>query len=127
MWRSMDRKALGHRIRALRLAKGWTVPEFARRVERTRQAIEHWESGRRTPPYEELQRIAAAFGLQAEIRLIPATADLDDHAGALLMRLAEVLRRVPEGRRKVLEAQIEELEHRYPPVTDEAGPPNPLR
>jgi transcriptional regulator with XRE-family HTH domain len=109
----MQINAIGARIRALRTLRGLSTEEFARRVGRTRQAVEHWEAGRRTPPLKTLEAIANVLRVDLEMRLVPSAAELDDHAAAVLLRLADVLPAVPPERRRVLVAQIEELEERY--------------
>lgn len=58
--------------------------------------------------------MARVLGVRVEITLTPDVSDLDDHAAEILLRLADVLPRVPLARRKLLVAQVEELEERYP-------------
>jgi transcriptional regulator with XRE-family HTH domain len=121
----MDNKSLPGQLKALRVLRGMERDEFARRVGVTRQAVEHWESGRRTPPLKKLEKVAAVLHVELQLRLVPAAADTDDHAAALLLRLAEVLPRVPVARRRVLLAQLEELEEQFPapPTTGDAPDP----
>jgi HTH-type transcriptional regulator/antitoxin HipB len=108
-----ERTRFGAKVRAIRLARGWTTTELASRLGVSRQAIEHWESGRRSPPEKRWERIASVLGVEVALDLRPSAEAMDEHAAEIVLRLAEVLPRIPHARRKALVAQVEELEERY--------------
>jgi len=59
----IDGKRLGARLRALRLSKGMTQAELARRTGIHRPNIARVEAGRHTPSLETLARLASAIGV----------------------------------------------------------------
>lgn len=54
-------------IRQIRESAGITQAELARRLGITQPAVARWESGRRQPRVESLQRIADALGLNLSV------------------------------------------------------------
>jgi DNA-binding XRE family transcriptional regulator len=56
-------RLLAHRIRALRLAKGWTQEQFAERAAMQRSYLADLELGRRNPSVRTLVKLANAFGI----------------------------------------------------------------
>jgi transcriptional regulator with XRE-family HTH domain/predicted transcriptional regulator len=56
-----DPQVLGRRVRQLRKARGWTLQELGRRVDRAPSALSMLENGRREPRLSQLQALAAAF------------------------------------------------------------------
>ena len=49
------------KLKLLRNSKGWTQEELAARLNVSRSAVGNYESGIRTPKYEELEEIADLF------------------------------------------------------------------
>lgn len=60
----------GQRLRSLRMLKGWTVSEFARRVCVAPVTICYWESGYTNPSKISLECICNLFGIDTAV-LIP--------------------------------------------------------
>lgn len=50
------------RVREVRIALGMKQEEFARKVDVGLKAVQHWESGRRTPERDSLAKIANGLG-----------------------------------------------------------------
>ena len=63
---------LGHRIRLLRLERGWTLAELARRAGTSGPTLHRYESGWDRFELETLRKIAAALGARLEITLVSA-------------------------------------------------------
>ncbi len=61
-----DGKALGRRIRALRLSRGCTQQILADQAELTRESISAIENGRFDPTFSTLKRVAQALDLKLE-------------------------------------------------------------
>jgi putative transcriptional regulator len=69
------RKACGHHVRRLRIARGWTQGELAERVEITRVTLNRIERGHQAPGLEVAFALADVFGVPIEtFRQIPALA-----------------------------------------------------
>ena len=54
----IDKKAVGARIRAIRLASGMTLKEFGQLFGASKGSAQGWEVGRNTPNPERLKKIA---------------------------------------------------------------------
>lgn len=61
-----DGKALGRRIRALRLSRGRTQQILADQAELTRESVSAIENGRFDPTFSTLSRLARALDLKLE-------------------------------------------------------------
>lgn len=61
-----ERRAVGHRIRALREAQGWPRDELARRLGVHQGSIARWESGGALPHGYTMRRIAQLGGTTPE-------------------------------------------------------------
>jgi transcriptional regulator with XRE-family HTH domain len=66
MAKMSDRRAVGHRIRALRERLGWDREELARRVGVHAGSIARWETGGAVPHAYTLERIAELGGTTGE-------------------------------------------------------------
>jgi transcriptional regulator with XRE-family HTH domain len=64
--RSEERRAVGHRIRAVRERNGWRRDELARRLGVHAGSIARWETGGAVPHGYNVQRIAELGGTTAE-------------------------------------------------------------
>jgi transcriptional regulator with XRE-family HTH domain len=82
--RIVVRMELGSVLRQARLEAGLTQESVARAVGVTPQALCRWESGARPVRSDQADRVLAACGRDARVRLVPRHADLD----AELQRLA---------------------------------------
>jgi transcriptional regulator with XRE-family HTH domain len=54
---------IGHRIRTIRAARGWSQGELAARLGRTQTSVSYWESGRRALGVDDLLEVARALGV----------------------------------------------------------------
>jgi len=63
---------LGQQIRDLRLARGWTLAELARRAGTSAPTLLRYENGWDRFELDTLRRIGTALAARLEIRLIPA-------------------------------------------------------
>lgn len=68
---------VGHQIRELRVARGWSLNELARRVGTSAPALHRYESGWDRFEVATLRRIAAALGARLEVRFVPAARDFE--------------------------------------------------
>jgi transcriptional regulator with XRE-family HTH domain len=59
----LNKKAVGKRLRELRVKSGETLQETASHIGVSKQSISHYESGRRVPSPEVMEKIADHFGL----------------------------------------------------------------
>ena len=57
------------RIRELREARGWNQKDLADQISSTRQAVGHYETGRRSPDLETLGKLCDVFGVTADYLL----------------------------------------------------------
>lgn len=55
--------ARGENIKKARLKAGWTQKQLGEKMGITLQTVAQWETGRRTPKFETLQKLAAALGV----------------------------------------------------------------
>ena len=68
----------GNRLRALRIAKGWTQSQLSSRLGLTKSVISAYETSLRYPSYDILIRITAIFGVSSDYLLgIEQTQTLD--------------------------------------------------
>lgn len=65
------RRAVRERIRAARVARGWTQADLASRVRRSHTTVSHWETGARPTGLDDLDDLAEAFGLDPWSLIIP--------------------------------------------------------
>ena len=56
--KSIDNKAVGNRIRSIRLEKGQTMEEFGEQLATSKGTVNNWEKGRNLPNKENLKAIA---------------------------------------------------------------------
>lgn len=57
---------LGERLKNLRLAKGLTQEDVAKKANITRSTISNYENGRRTPHLKDLQKLSKIFNVGLE-------------------------------------------------------------
>lgn len=62
-WGLVEIMGLGNKIKQLREKKGLTQVEMARLLSIQHSTISQWETGKRTPDYETLRRLAGFFGV----------------------------------------------------------------
>lgn len=63
---------LGHQIRRLREARGWTLAALARRVGTSAPALHRYENGWDRFRVDTLRRVAGALGVRLDVRLVAA-------------------------------------------------------
>jgi len=63
---------LGHQIRRLREARGWTLAELARHAGTSAPALHRYENGWDRFRVDTLRTLAGALGARLEVRLVPA-------------------------------------------------------
>ena len=88
----------GDRLRALRIAKGWTQSQLSSRLGLTKSVISAYETSLRYPSYDILIRITAIFGVSSDYLLgIEQTQTLDisglsEENAQLVRQLVDALR-----------------------------------
>lgn len=55
------REAMAEQITARRIAKGWSVPQLAKRLGKVRSTVNKWEEGKSCPGGETIQQLAREF------------------------------------------------------------------
>lgn len=103
---ALDRQAerIGGRIRALRLARGFTLVQLAALAELSHPFLSQLERGRARPSMVSLEKIARALG-SSQLELIAAgeSADNPDQAPTVLVRAGEGTRgHYAEGEARLL-------------------------
>jgi transcriptional regulator with XRE-family HTH domain len=63
---------LGHQIRHLREARGWTLAVLARRAGTSAPALHRYENGWDRFRVDTLRKVADALGARLDVRLVPA-------------------------------------------------------
>ena len=62
---------LGHQIRRLREARGWTLATLARRAGTSAPALHRYENGGDRFRVDTLRKVAGALGARLDVRLVP--------------------------------------------------------
>ena len=62
----MDNKAIGERIRLIRLSKGMTLEEFDKLFNTSKGIVSRWENGKGLPRPERLKKLADISGKSVE-------------------------------------------------------------
>lgn len=75
---------LGIRIAILRISKGWSQAELARRIDISASAVGMYEQGRREPSLGLLVRLAQEFGVTTDYLLMGEMSHSDPSAAAEL-------------------------------------------
>ena len=93
---------IAENLKKIRTEKGFSQTEMAKKLNITRQAYNHYETGRRIPPFETLEEIADLFDTDlnffAEETIKPGgifTTKID-FTGEKIMAIADIL--TPEER-----------------------------
>lgn len=115
----MDRNAIGENIRALRLARGYTLREAAPRCGVQFTTLNQIEGGSNTT-LETLEKVVTGLGgvVEVEIRdlrdaVLPATPKVPLHRQGIAHRLLSILPHIPDDEMDVLLAQVALWERRY--------------
>lgn len=79
----MDKKAIGSRIRAVRLKLGLSMEEFIERIDNKpgkgrSGTVNNWESGKNAPNKQRLKRIAELGGVSVEYLINGSRLSIDD-------------------------------------------------
>lgn len=62
----MDKKAIGEKIKGIRLNKGMTTKKFGQLLNASDSNVSSWEKGRTSPNPERLKAIAKLSGITVE-------------------------------------------------------------
>ena len=90
--------SFGKRIRAWRLELGLTQNEIGKRAGIDPSAIAHYESGRRTPSFESIVRLARAFDVTIDSFFgIENTQPRIKNLSQLDLKEVEIVQRVVDG------------------------------
>ena len=79
---------LGIRIAILRISKGWSQAELARRIGVSASAVGMYEQGRREPSLGLLVRLAQEFGVTTDYLLMGETLDADPSSAPELLSIS---------------------------------------
>ena len=85
-------------IRSIRMANNLSQKEFAEAIDASQTAVSYWESGRRQPRTDQLERIAAVFNIDPWS--LPSPDDLNETLQALIAICDSIN---AEGQEKVLD------------------------
>ena len=79
---------LGIRIAILRISKGWSQAELARRIGVSTSAVGMYEQGRREPSLGLLVRLAQELGVTTDYLLTGETLDTDPSSAPELLSIS---------------------------------------
>ncbi len=88
------------RIKSLRMAKGWSQADLARKLGMTRNGVNSWEQGFSMPSPALLVELSKVFAVSTDYLLCSEThqaldiSGLSDRAVALLTELADFFRNI---------------------------------
>jgi transcriptional regulator with XRE-family HTH domain len=102
---------IGEKLKKLRLDKGWSQPEVAKRLGIHTQHISRYERGISNPLASQVKKMADIFGVSADYLL---SDELDDTTSPKikdreLQRLFEDADKLPETDRQVIKRVIESI------------------
>ena len=83
-------------VRLLRTGTGLTQQELAKAADTSQSAIAAYESGRKSPTWRTVERLAQSVGCVVEVRYMPALTREDRRSLALHTAVAARLRAEPE-------------------------------
>jgi transcriptional regulator with XRE-family HTH domain len=89
---------VGEAIRALRLQRGWSLAELARRAGTSAPTVHRYESGWRRFEVHTLEKLAVALGCRLDVRFLPPASPTDDDP-ITARKIAPALRRLFWDRR----------------------------
>jgi transcriptional regulator with XRE-family HTH domain len=95
----LSAKAVGRRIRELRLLRGWNQVDLEHHLgcEISQGALSHYETGRHLPSLKVLDQLARAFDVHPAVLLLdPARVPRDAAAAAVLCAKQQQVRQVLE-------------------------------
>lgn len=115
----MDRTAIGESIRALRLARGYTLREAAPRCGVQFTTLGQIEAGANTT-LETLEKVVTGLGgvVDVEVRdlrdaVLPPPPKVPPHRQGIAHRMLAILPHIPDDEMDVLLAQVALWERRY--------------
>ena len=68
---ALERLEPAYQVARLRMLRGWTQKELARRAGTRQPSIARLESGEREPSLSFLRRVVQALGAHVEVRIVP--------------------------------------------------------
>lgn len=98
----------------MRQCRGWTQEELARAAGTSQPAIAAYEGGSKSPTLRTLSRMAAAAGLEMEVRVHRAFTREERRSLALHTAIAERLARDPDGVRARAGAVLATMQRLHP-------------
>ncbi len=97
------KKLLGNRVREMRRAKGWTQTEFAAQIEMDYRYVGAIERGEVNITIDNIERVAAGFGIPAYQLFLFSTEEKELDDGAVREGLAlELFSGMDEGVKRAL-------------------------
>lgn len=75
----MDKKEFKDILRELRLSRGWSQSDFAKRINSTKSTVSNWEQGTRVPKLEKLMEVAKVFNVDANTLIGKTSEDVQSN------------------------------------------------
>ncbi len=115
----MDRSAIGEQIRALRLARGYTLREAEPHVGVKFSTLQQLEAGANTT-LETLDKVVSGLGGRVDVDIcdlrdavLPPPPKVPPHRQGIAHRMLAILPHIPDDEMDVLLAQVALWERRY--------------
>ena len=109
-------------VHLLRLAAAKTQQQLAALADTSQSAIAAYESGRKSPTWRTVERLARAAGYEVDVRYMPALTREDRRSLALHAAVAARLRAAPDAVRARARASLARMRALHPgarPLLDE--------
>lgn len=102
---------LGSLIRSIRSANNLSQKDFAEKIDASQTAVSYWESGKRQPRVDQIEKIARIFGI--ELYALPMASQLEEDEQYMLVLFRQLN---DSGRNKVQDyarilAQVPEFQN----------------
>ncbi len=95
-------KEIGHTIRKLRKAHGWTQVELAQKLKASQKVVTTYENNQRTPTLENLKKLATIFNIT-----------IDEIVG---VKDVQIVTEQPHMHRNSRVAKVQNLYEKLPPL-----------
>ena len=125
------KKEIGRLIKTMRMSRGLTQAELAKRIHQSPSSITMYETGRREPDFETLEALADIFNVPLSA-LVDETEHADQSAQGTTIQivhpeiriLAKGLDQLPEAERRKALAMARTIFDAYAYLFDEKGAPS---